>query len=42
MADIAVPGYQKLWTNKLSALKSEYQTLVQQCPEADAKIKQLH
>jgi hypothetical protein len=31
-----VPGYQTLWTNKLSALKSEYQTLLQQYPEADA------
>jgi hypothetical protein len=27
--------------NKLSALKSEYQTLVQQYPEADAQLKQL-
>jgi hypothetical protein len=27
--------------NKLSALKSEYQTLVQQYPEADAQMKQL-
>jgi hypothetical protein len=41
MADVSVPGYQTLWTNKLSALKSEYQTLVQQYPEADAQLKQL-
>jgi hypothetical protein len=27
--------------NKLSALKSEYRTLVQHYPEADAKLKQL-
>jgi hypothetical protein len=41
MADIPVPGYQTLWMNKLSALKSEYQTLVQQYSEADAQLKQL-
>jgi hypothetical protein len=41
MADVPIPGYQTLWTNKLSALKSEYQTLVQQYPEADAQLKQL-
>jgi hypothetical protein len=34
MADVPLPGYQTLRTNKLSALKSEYQTLVQQYPEA--------
>jgi chaperonin cofactor prefoldin len=27
--------------NNLSALKSEYQTLVQQYPEVDAQLKQL-
>jgi hypothetical protein len=41
MADVPVKGYQTLWMNKLSALKSEYQTLVQQYPEADAQLKQL-
>jgi hypothetical protein len=41
MADVPVLGYQTLWTNKLYALKSEYQTLVQQYPEADVQIKQL-
>jgi hypothetical protein len=41
MGDVPVPGYQKLWTNKLSALKSEYQTLVQLYLEADAQLKQL-
>jgi hypothetical protein len=41
MADVPVLGYQTLWTNKLSALKSEYQTLVQQYPEAEAELKQL-
>jgi hypothetical protein len=30
MADVPMPGYQTLWMNKLSALKSENQTLVQQ------------
>jgi hypothetical protein len=41
MADVPVPGYQTLWMNKPSALKSEYRTLVQQYPEADAQLKQL-
>jgi hypothetical protein len=41
MADVLVPGYQTLWTNKLSALKSEYQTLVQYYPEVAAQLKQL-
>jgi hypothetical protein len=41
MADVPVPGYQILWTNKLSALKSEHQTLVQQYSEADSQLKQL-
>jgi chaperonin cofactor prefoldin len=41
MAGVPVAGYQTLWTNKLSALKSEYQTLVQQYPEVDAQLKQL-
>jgi hypothetical protein len=41
MGDVPEPGYQTLRTNKLSALKSEYQTLVQQYPEADVQIKQL-
>jgi hypothetical protein len=41
MADVPVPEYQTLWMNKLSALKSEYQTLVQQYPEADGQLKQL-
>jgi hypothetical protein len=41
MGDVPVPRYQTFWTNKLSTLKSEYQTLVQQYPEADAQLKQL-
>jgi hypothetical protein len=41
MGDVPVPEYQTFWTNKFSALKSEYQTLVQQYPEADAQLKQL-
>jgi hypothetical protein len=40
MGDVPVPGYKIFWTNKLSTLKSEYQTLVQQYPEADAQLKQ--
>jgi hypothetical protein len=41
MGDVPVPGYQTLWTNKLSTLKSEIHTLVQQYPEADPQLKQL-
>jgi hypothetical protein len=41
MADVPVPEYQTLWMNKLSALKSEYQTLVQRYTESDAQLKQL-
>jgi hypothetical protein len=41
MVDVPVQGYQTLWMDKLSALKSEYQTLMQQYPEADAQLKQL-
>jgi hypothetical protein len=41
MGDVPMPGYQTFWKNKCSTLKSEYQTLVQQYPEADAQIKQL-
>jgi hypothetical protein len=40
MGDVPVPGYQTFWTNKCSVLKSEYQTLVQPYPEADAQLKQ--
>jgi hypothetical protein len=36
-----VPGYQTFLTNKRSTLKSEYQTLVQQYPDADEQLKQL-
>jgi chaperonin cofactor prefoldin len=41
IGDVPVPVYQTLWTNTFSALKSKYQTLVQQYPEADAQLKQL-
>jgi hypothetical protein len=40
MEDAPVQGYQIFWTNKLYTLKSEYQTLVKQYPEADAQLKQ--
>jgi hypothetical protein len=42
MGEVPVPGYQTLWTNKFSTLKSQYQTSVQQYPEEDAQLKQLH
>jgi hypothetical protein len=41
MADVPGPEFRTLWTNKISALKSEYQILVQHYPEADAQLKQL-
>jgi hypothetical protein len=37
MGYVPVPGYQTFWTIK----QSEYQTLMQQYPEADAQLKQL-
>jgi hypothetical protein len=41
MGDVPVPGYQTFWTNKRSALKPEYQTLVQQYPDTEAQPKQI-
>jgi hypothetical protein len=41
MGEVPVTRYQTLWMKKLSALKSEYQILVQQNPEANAQLKQL-
>jgi hypothetical protein len=41
VGDVPVPGYQTFWTNKRSAVKSEYQILVQQYPHADTRLKYL-
>jgi hypothetical protein len=41
MADITVPGYQAFWTDTYKKLKSEYQQLIGQFPEADTQMKQL-
>jgi hypothetical protein len=41
MADIPVPGYQAFWTDTYNKLKSEYQQLIGQFPDADAQWKQL-
>jgi hypothetical protein len=41
MAAVPVPGYQAYWTDKRQTLKSEYQQLVAQFPDADAQLKQL-
>jgi hypothetical protein len=41
MADIPVPGYQAFWTDTCNKLKSEYQQLRRQFPDADAQLKQL-
>jgi hypothetical protein len=40
MGDALVSVYQTFWVNKLYTLKSEYQALVQQYPEADSQLKQ--
>jgi hypothetical protein len=39
LGDVPVSRYQIFWTNKRSTLKSQYQSLVQQCREADAQLK---
>jgi hypothetical protein len=41
MGEVPVLGCQEFWTNKLYTQKTEYQTLVQQYPKADAQPKQL-
>jgi hypothetical protein len=41
MASIPVPGYQAFRTEKRKTLKSEYQRLIGQFPDADAQLKQL-
>jgi hypothetical protein len=41
MADIPMPGYQAFWTDTCNKLKSEYQQLIGQFPNADAQLKQL-
>jgi hypothetical protein len=41
MADIPVPGYQTFWTDICNKLKSEYQQLIREFPDADAQLKQL-
>jgi hypothetical protein len=41
MAAVPLPGYQAYWTDKRRTLKSEYQELVAQYPDADAQLKQL-
>jgi hypothetical protein len=41
MADIPVPGYQAFWMDIYKKLKSEYQQLIGQFPDADAQLKQL-
>jgi hypothetical protein len=41
MEDAPVSGYQTFWTIKLSTVKSECQTLVQQYSESEAQLKQL-
>jgi hypothetical protein len=41
MADVSVPGYQAFWAYKRASLKSEYQVLIKQYPDADTQHRQL-
>jgi hypothetical protein len=41
MADVPVPGYQAFWTYKRKTLKSEFQKLVGQNSDAEARRTQL-
>jgi hypothetical protein len=43
MANVPIPGYQKLWADKRTTLKAEYQSLVAKYPDAGAQllVKQL-
>jgi hypothetical protein len=41
MANIPMPRYQTFWTDTYIKLKSEYQQLMGQFPDADAQLKQL-
>jgi hypothetical protein len=41
MADIPMPGYQAFWTDTCNKLKSEFQEVIGQFPDADAQLKQL-
>jgi hypothetical protein len=41
MADIPMPGYHAFWTDTYNKLKSEYQQLIGQFPDANAHLKQL-
>jgi hypothetical protein len=41
MAAVPVPGFQKLWTDTQTKLKSEYHALVAKYPDADSLMKQV-
>jgi hypothetical protein len=42
MADIAVPGFQKYWTQKLASLKFECHAIMNKYPEATSVVQQVH
>jgi hypothetical protein len=42
MADAPVPGYQAFWAERRAALKSEYQVLIKQHPDADTQYRLLY
>jgi hypothetical protein len=42
MAEIPVPGYQTFWTTARESIKSEFQRLVGQHPDAEEQLKQLY
>jgi hypothetical protein len=41
MEDVPVPGFQKFWADKQSALKAEYPALINKYPDSHALIKQV-
>jgi hypothetical protein len=42
MADIPVPGYQAFWTTARESIRSEFQRLVGQPPDAEEQLRQLY
>jgi hypothetical protein len=42
MAAAPVPGYQAFWADRRSSLKSEYQVLIKQFPNADSQYRLLY
>jgi hypothetical protein len=41
MAAAPVPGYQAFWAEKRASLQAEYETLIENYPDADTQYRQL-